>query len=105
MKIIQIIDSHKPTKRYTAIIDDGSHIQKRIDFGLKNPKEGTYIDHGDKIKRMHFWLRHLNNPLEKNRLFNLEMSPALLSARLLWGRTTSIETNLKELNAMLALLN
>jgi hypothetical protein len=105
MKIIKIIDSPKKDKRFRAIIDDGTHLEKHIDFGLKNPKNGTYIDHGDKVKRMNYWLRHLNNPLEKDRLFNLEMSPALLSARLLWGRTTDLKTNLKELNVMLALLN
>jgi hypothetical protein len=103
MKIIRIIDSNKPTKRYTAIIDDGSLLEKRIDFGLKTGS--TYIDHGNKIKRMNYWLRHLNNPLEKDRLFNLEMSPSLLSARLLWGRTTDLSTNLKELNTVLALLD
>ena len=102
MKIIQIIDSHKPTKRYTAIIDDGSHIQKRIDFGLKNGS--TYIDHGDKIKRFNYILRHLSNPLEQDKILNLELSPALLSLRLLWGRTVSLETNLKELNKLLELV-
>ena len=105
MKIIKIIDSPKKDKRFRAIIDDGSHLEKHIDFGLKNPKNGTYIDHGDKVKRMNYILRHLSNPLEQDKLFNLVMSPALLSLKLLWGRTTSLETNLKELNAMLALLD
>jgi len=105
MKIIKIIDSPKKDKRYRAIIDDGSHLEKYLDFGLKNPKKGTYIDHGDKVLRMNYILRHLQNPLERDRLLNLEMSPALLSLKLLWGRTRSLETNLKELNAMLALLD
>jgi hypothetical protein len=102
MKIIKIIDSPKKDKRFRAIIDNGSHLESHIDFGLKTGS--TYIDHGDKVKRLNYILRHLSNPLEQDKLFNLEMSPALLSLKLLWGRTVSLETNLKELNAMLALI-
>jgi len=103
MKIIQILDSPRKDKRFRAVIDDGSHLQKYIDFGDINGS--TYIDHGDKVKRFNFLLRHLSNPLEQDKIFNLELSPALLSARLLWGRTVSLETNLKELNTLLALLD
>jgi hypothetical protein len=34
-------------KRFVAIFDDG----KKIEFGQKNPKTGTYIDHSDETKR------------------------------------------------------
>jgi hypothetical protein len=103
MKIIQIIDSPKKDKRFRAIIDDGSHLEKYLDFGLKNGS--TYLDHHDKNKRLAYWLRHLNNPLERDRLLNLELSASVLSARLLWGRTSDLKTNLIELNKLLELNN
>jgi len=44
---VKLQKSTKPDKRYMVIIDD----KKKVHFGLKNPKKGTYIDHkDDKIK-------------------------------------------------------
>jgi hypothetical protein len=92
MKIIKIESSPIKNKRLRAFLDDGSH----LDFGLKNAS--TYIEHHDKNKRLNYWLRHVNNPYEKDLILNYVMSPSLLSAFILWGRYTNIEDNIEDLN-------
>ena len=94
MKIIEIIDSPRKGKRFRAIFDDG----KKIDFGLKDPKNGTYIDHGDKQKRFAYWARHIKGRGERALIDNLIPSPALLSMAILWGKSTDLQTNVKYLN-------
>jgi len=98
MKIIEIIDSPRKHKRYRAIFDDG----KKIDFGLDNPQNGTYIDHGDKQKRFAYWARHIKGRGERALIDNLIPSPALLSMALLWGHSTDLKTNVKYLNDLWA---
>ena len=52
--------SPKTKKRFTAIfrIHKGGRVIKITHFGQRNPKTGTYIDHGDKEKRKNFRARH-----------------------------------------------
>jgi len=59
---------------------------KRIDFGLKNGT--TYIDEGDKKKRQNYLSRH------KPREDWTQLNPGSASARILWGDSQDIETNL-----------
>ena len=69
------------------------------DFGLKGGK--TYIDHHDKRLRANYWKRHLANRTEHERIKNLTPSPALFSAMLLWGDSTSLDRNIQILNRLL----
>ena len=57
-----------------------------IDFGLKDGS--TYIDHGDNIKRQNYLKRH-----KKNEDWT-KLNPGSASARILWGDSEDIETNL-----------
>ena len=97
MKIISVIDSPKKDKRFRAIIDNGKH----YDFGLKNPVNGTYIDHGDKQLRTNYWKRHIKSRGERALIDNLVMSPALLSMAILWGKYTDMQKNIDYLNQIL----
>lgn len=86
--------SPRKTKRFRAVMDDG----RKIDFGYD--KGETYIDHGDKVKRQNYWARHMANETEERLIDNLVPSPALLSAYLLWGNSTSLEKNIHHLNRL-----
>jgi hypothetical protein len=97
MKIISISESPKKTKRFRVYLSDNTH----YDFGLKHFKDGTYIDHGDKKKRLNWWNRHYGNAREKELIDTMTMSPALLSGYILWGDSTDIYENINYLNEFL----
>lgn len=59
-----------------------------IHFGSKN--SSTYLDHADKDKRRAYLARH-----EKNENWQ-EVNAGSLSKFLLWGKSTDLQTNLKE---------
>jgi hypothetical protein len=96
-KIISISESPKKTKRFRVYLGDNRH----FDFGLKDFKEGTYIDHKNKQKRMNYISRHLSNYNEKKLIDNLIPSPALFSMMLLWGKYDNLYDNIKYLNDFL----
>ena len=56
--IQEVITSPLKTKKYRAIMSDGS----KIDFGLKG--SSTYLDHKDETKRNNYRVRHLANDRE-----------------------------------------
>ncbi len=92
--IQEVIISPLKTKKYRAIMSDGS----KIDFGLKG--SSTYLDHHDKTKRHNYRVRHLANDREKYLIKNVIPSPALLSFNLLWN-TENLEHNILYLNQLL----
>ncbi len=97
MKIISISESPKKNKRFRINLDDNRH----FDFGLKDFKDGTYIDHGDKKKRMNYISRHLANYNEKKLIDSITPSAALFSMMILWGKYDNIDDNIKYLNEFL----
>ena len=92
--IIEITESKKPSKRFCVTLDTG----KSYDFGYKHGK--TYIDHHDKRLRQNYLKRHLANRTEHTLISNLVPSPALFSAMLLWGPSTSLDKNIRYLNRL-----
>ena len=90
--IVEIVPAKVKGKRFTAVVDDG----RQIHFG--QPAGSTFIDHGDKSKRMAYWARHIANPTEKRLITAMVPSPALMSAYLLWGDSTSLSENVRSLN-------
>ena len=93
--IQEVITSPLKTKKYRAIMSDGS----KIDFGLKG--SSTYLDHHDETKRNNYRVRHLANDKEHYRIKHLIPSPALLSYYLLWGNYETLDDNIKYLNKLL----
>lgn len=91
--IVDIQKSPNQNKRFRVIMDSGKH----YDFGLLGGS--TYIDHGDEKKRDAYRARHLANAREATLNQNLTPSPSLFSMALLWGSSTSINENIKTLNA------
>lgn len=105
MKIISISESPKKNKRFRVVVQKndeyGNIIHQNVDFGLKDFKDGTYIDHHDPQKRLNYISRHLANYNEKKLIDNLIPSPALFSMMLLWGKYDNIDDNIKYLNEFL----
>ena len=97
-KILQIQDSNRKGKRYIAIVQDEDGDTVRIHFGQEGGS--TYIDHRDAEKRRAYWLRHSANPLESRYIDDLILSPATLSAVLLWGPYRTLSENIEFLNDM-----
>ena len=95
MIITTVKDSPLKAKRFRAFLSDGQH----IDFGLLGGS--TYIDHKDERKRSAYWKRHNGNKQEHHLISNIIPSPALFSAYLLWGKSSSLKENVDALNKIL----
>ena len=92
--IKSIHPSTKSQKRFMIIYDN-----KKYHFGDRNGS--TYIDNKDINKRENYRKRHYSNSKEKYLIDNVIVSPSLLSFHLLWGNSTDINENLKNLNKLL----
>ena len=84
-KIVSIEYSKYKNKRFKADVINYKN-NKIITFNFGDKNGSTYIDHKDKIKRFNYYLRHFNNPLEKEIIENLIMSNSILSLFVLWGK-------------------
>lgn len=97
--ITRINNSDKPKKRFavTVRMKDGSlktfHIGQRFAY--------TYLDGASDVVKKNYQKRHLANPLEKDLIKSLTISPATLSYYLIWGDTRDLYTNAKLFNKML----
>ena len=91
MQIIKVQKSDRKGKKLKAMIENG----RIIHFGSDVSK--TYTEGPTKQKRDNYMARHLANPIERNRIKNNILSPALLSASLLWN-TPNLERNIAILN-------
>lgn len=68
-------------KRFSIESPDG----KLINFGLENPKKGTFLDHGDKTIQKNWKARHSKITLKDGSLaYKNKESPAYYSYHLLW---------------------
>ena len=73
----------KTKKRFTAIfrIHKGGKVIKITHFGQRNPKFGTYIDHGDKESRKNYIARH---EVREKKFYKNPQRASSLSRFLLW---------------------
>lgn len=65
---------------------------KIVHFGQKNPKIGTFIDHGRKDLRKAYIARHEVN---EKKFYNDPQRPATLSRFILWGDSESLKKNIE----------
>jgi hypothetical protein len=91
IEIVELINSTRKDKRFKITLNEDGKITT-YNFGLKSGT--TFIDHGDEAKKKAYLARHMGNKTEKKLISNLIPSPALFSAKLLWGQTTDIISNL-----------
>lgn len=99
ISIEELVTSTRNDKRFAITLNEDGKINT-YHFGLKNGT--TFIDHGDENKREAYLARHMANKKENYLISSLTPSPALFSAKLLWGQSMDIISNLiglqKELN-------
>ena len=89
---IEIKNSQAKGKRFVALFTDEKGKTKKVNFGLKNPKRGTYIDLGDKEVRKNYIARH---EATEKKFYKDPMRPATLSRFILWGESTSLKQNIQ----------
>jgi len=87
MRLLDILPSPSPTKRYMATFELDNGKLKRVKFG--DPNMESYIIHGDKDRRKRYRQRHLwdlrtNDPTK----------PGYLSFFILWGNSKSMNKNI-----------
>jgi hypothetical protein len=85
-------------KRFKLITSEWG-TKKVYKFGL--PGGSTYIDGAGERVRRNYLLRHMANKTEAHLINNLIPSPALFSARLLWGESPDLMKNVEMLNSHL----
>lgn len=89
---IVIKNSQAKGKRFVAIFTDPAGKSKKVNFGLKNPKIGTFIDHGDKEIRKNYIARH---EVREKKFYKDPMRAATLSRFILWGTSSSLKQNIE----------
>ena len=89
MKLV-IDKSNKPEKRLVATFSEKGSKDKKVHFGLKNPKRGTFIDTGDKKARAAYRARHKKDLDTKD-----FTRPGYLSYFILWGESKSLKKNIE----------
>jgi hypothetical protein len=96
--IVDIKDSPVEGKRFRAYVKRKNGQIEYYDFGYAGGK--TYIDGRTKLERQNYLARHLGNKTEFKLVNNLVPSPSLLSAYLLWGKSTNLQKNVDYLNSL-----
>jgi hypothetical protein len=92
VKLLKVIKSDKPNKKYTAIFKMDNGREKKTYFGFKNPKDpkNDYTLHKDKERRRLYRIRHKKDLETKD-----PTRAGFLSYFLLWGDSTSLKENIK----------
>lgn len=80
--------SNLKDKRFKVVIDN----KKTIHFGLKNPKIGTFIDHGNKVIRENYIKRH--QPRENWSKSGGINTAGFWAYHLLWGKYPNLAKNI-----------
>ena len=84
MRFLSLQQSPRKDKKYVIRFEEPT---MAIHFGAKG--SSTYLDHHDKLKRENYLKRHsVNEDWSK-------VNAGSLSAYLLWGDSTNLETNLR----------
>ena len=83
MKFVSLEKSNKPNKKLVITFSDPKLTKH---FGSKS--SSTFLDHHDEVKRVNYLERHV-----VNENWN-DVNAGSLSAYLLWGPSTDLNTNL-----------
>jgi len=94
-KLIKIIKSEKPLKKWTAIFKLDNGKEKKVHFGYNNKKDknNDYTLHGDIERREKYRKRTINQIKNPN---TTPLSPSYLSYYILWGDSKNIKTNISD---------
>lgn len=95
--IVKLSESPVEGKRLRAVVKTDKGL-KTFDFGQDGGY--TFVDGASHAARENYLKRHKANFIEKTLITKLVPSPSLLSAMILWGRSRSVDTNVKHLNQL-----
>jgi hypothetical protein len=98
MEIIEVVEQEGKPKRFKLTTLEWG--KKRV-YQFGQPDGFTYIDGATKEVRDNYLLRHMANKKEAYLINNNIPSPALFSAKLLWGQSHDIMKNIENLNSVL----
>jgi hypothetical protein len=91
---LEIEPSKVKDKRFVAVFyDDNGKEVKRTNFGLKNPRFGTYIDHSDKERRKNYIARH---EVREKKFYKNPQRASTLSRFVLWGDSSDLNTAIQD---------
>ena len=95
MKLIKVVKSDKPLKKWTAFFKKDNGKEKKTHFGYYNIKDlkNDYTLHKDKERRERYRNRTRNQIKNPN---TTPLSPSYLSFYLLWGDSTSLNKNIQD---------
>lgn len=84
-KLLRVVKSQKPLKKWTAIFRLENGKEKKVHFGFDNPKDpnNDYTLHKDKDRRARYRLRH-----QKDLKTNDPTRAGYLSFGILWSKPT-----------------
>jgi hypothetical protein len=87
MKLVKIVPSTNPKKKFDAVfrLDDGE--EKIVRFGAAGYTD--YILSHNEVKKESYLTRH------KHENWNNPMTAGALSRWILWGNSTSLDTNIR----------
>jgi len=88
MKLVRVVKSDKPLKKYKAVFKDDKGNYKEVHFGAAGANDFTLT--GDLKARDNYWVRH-----KKDLLTNDPTRAGYLSLFLLWNKPT-IEASIKD---------
>ena len=88
---LSITKSTAKNKRFKAVFED-KDFKKTINFGLKNPKIGTYIDHGDKEIKKNYIARH---QVREKKFYGSPLHASTLSRFVLWGDSSNLDESIR----------
>lgn len=91
--ILDIEPSKAKGKRFVAIFTDENGKSTKTNFGLKNPRFGTYIDHADKTKRKNYIARH---EVREKKFYKNPKRASTLSRFILWGNSPDLDTAIQD---------
>ena len=87
MTRLTLIKSPNRNKKWRAIFRDDDGEEHHTDFGDSSMQD--YTQHGDKMRRANYLSRHRSREAWSN-----PQSAGALSRWLLWGESTSLQSNL-----------
>ena len=90
---LDIEPSKAKGKRFVAIFTDEFGKTTKTNFGLKNQKFGTYIDHGDKKRRKNYIARH---EVREKQFYKNPKRASTLSRYVLWGDSTNLDEAIQD---------
>ena len=93
VKLLKVVKSDKPNKKWTAIFKMDNGKEKKTNFGFKNPKDrnNDYTLHKQKDRRERYRMRH-----KKDLEAEDPTRAGFLSYYLLWGDSTSLKKNIQD---------